>query len=149
MALLWKSCKRNKPLFHNDEGSCYFPPRKSGLPMVQERDFPTKKSLSTSQSGCFELPSPPPESVRSGGSTPTSQPKFVGWIDNQIFLATGLHSRALRGRLELRYKQVNAPITVKWHARNCTSKLNVAHRLLCLPSRLKQQGFKSTLLLDP
>ena len=32
----------------------------------------------------------PPESVRSGGRTLTSQPKFLGGIDNQMFLVMGI-----------------------------------------------------------
>ena len=91
-----------------------FPAKKRRAAHGPEARFPAKKSVIHLTVGLFSnsLP-PPPESVRSGGSTPTSQPRFVGWIDNQIFLTTGLHSRALRGRVELRYKQVNAPITVK------------------------------------
>ena len=63
--------------------SCY-----SSLPLFQRIHLPF---------GLFSnfFP-PPPESVRTGGRTLTSQPKFLWWIDNWIFLTMGLRSRALR-----------------------------------------------------
>ena len=61
--------------------------------------FPTKKIVGChspeAKTSSIHLPvglisnslPPPPSSVRSRGRTLTSQPKFLGWIDNQIFLA--------------------------------------------------------------
>ena len=44
----------------------------------------------------------PPKECTDGRRTLTSQPKFLGWIVNQIFLAMGLHVRArTRGALLL------------------------------------------------
>ena len=41
------------------------------------------------------LPSPPPpKECTDGRRTLTSQPKFLGWVVNQIFLAMGLRLRA-------------------------------------------------------
>ena len=66
---------------------------KRGLPMAQKRDFPPIKGVSNSHSGSFQTPTPspptPPESVRTGGRTLTSQPNFLGWIDSQIVLTMG------------------------------------------------------------
>ena len=76
--------------------------------MVQKRDFQSKKALSTSQSVYFRNSHlPTPKSVCSGGRTLTSPPKFIGWIDNQIFLAMGLRSHMLRALVELRYYTIN------------------------------------------
>ena len=78
-----KKLYKEEGSFSKRRGSCYFLPRKLWAAIVQR----PKKLYPPPSRADFELSSPSPSSVRSRGRTLTSQPKFLGWIDNQIFLA--------------------------------------------------------------
>ena len=47
-----------------------------------------------------------PADKRTNGRMVTCLPKFLGWVDCQIFLGTGFRSRTLCARVELRYYNV-------------------------------------------
>ena len=80
-------------------GSCNFPPRQTptATSVAQKHraiSNQEKMAFSTPPRVVLGLP-PPPESVRAGGPTLTSQPKFLGSIGYQVCLAMELHRQAL------------------------------------------------------
>ena len=93
--VLLNKLKLFKPLFQKRPWSCDFPPRKTP---VSQKHLPIsrqeKMAFSTPRRVVLGHPSLPPDSVRTGGRTLTSQPNFLGSIGYQICLAMVFRWRA-------------------------------------------------------